>query len=86
VNGAARIKEHMTTNGISESLRAAIIAAIEAYEQDEMPRHNLASSSTDAWRARGRRMNMNMRYGTGRTLPAMPYRKRLSSHSLGRTS
>ena len=76
----------MTTNGISESLRAAIIAAIEAYEQDEMPTHDLASSSTDAWRARGRRMTMNMRYATGRILPALPYRKRLPSHTHGRTS
>ena len=76
----------MTTNGISESLRAAIIAAIEAYEQDETPRHNLASSSTDAWRNRGRRMLMNMRYASGRTLPALPYRKRLSFGTHGRTS
>ncbi len=76
----------MTSNGISESLRAAIIAAIEAYEQDEMPRHNLASSSTDAWRLRGRRMNMNMRYATARTRPALPFRKRLSVDNHGRTS
>lgn len=76
----------MTTNGISESLRAAIIAAIEAYEQDEMPIHNLASSSTDAWRARGRRMIMSMRYATGRTLPALPFRRRAPSQIPGRTS
>ncbi|MCY4575391.1 MAG: hypothetical protein OXC55_02100 [Chloroflexi bacterium] len=76
----------MTTNGISESLRAAILAAIEAYEQDEMPIRNLASSSTDAWRVRGRRMIMNMRYATGRTLPALPSRRRGASQISGRTS
>ena len=76
----------MTTNDISESLRAAIIAAIEAYEQDEMPRHDLASSSTDTWRLRGRHAAMNMRYATGRTLPALPFRRRAASRLPGRTT
>lgn len=76
----------MTTNGMSESLRAAIIAAIEAYEQDEMPIHNFASSPSDAWRARGRRMTMSMRYATGRILPALPFRRRDASKIPERTS
>ena len=76
----------MTSDGISESLRAAIIAAIEAYEQDEIPIRNLASSSTDAWRARGRRMQMSMRYATNRTQQALPFRRRDVSGFPGRKS
>ncbi len=75
----------MTADGISDKLRAAIIAAIEAYEQDEMPVHNLAST-TDAWRARGRRMQMSMRYATARTLQGLPFRRRVVTHFQARTS
>ncbi len=76
----------MTTHGISESLRAAIIAAIEAYEQDEMPQRERASAPSDAWRNRGRRMTMGLRFIPGRTVPAMPFRSRPAHETPGRIS
>ena len=64
----------MTTNGMSDSLRAAILAAVAAFEQDENPIRDLATEG-NAWRARGRRIQINMRYAAGRTLPSMPFRR-----------
>ncbi len=69
----------MTSDGISDSLRAAIIAAIEAYEQDAAPIHNLASSS-DAWRMRGRLLQMSMRYATTRTVQGLPFSRRVTTN------
>ena len=64
----------MTLNGMSDSLRAAILAAVAAFEQDEEPIRDLATEG-EAWRERGRRIQINMRYTAGRTLPTLPFRR-----------
>jgi hypothetical protein len=61
----------MTQESLSPALRAAILAAVAAFEQDERPVRDLSSSS-EMWRVYGRRMQMAVRFDGRHVMPSLP--------------
>lgn len=57
----------------SPALRAAILAALTAFEEEEQFEVSPAlPSRSDAWRLQGRRAQMNVRFEGWRVLPSLP--------------
>ena len=61
----------MTLNDLSPALRAAVLAALAMYEEDEIQTGDL-SAPADMWRMYGRRTQMAVRYDGRHVLPSLP--------------
>lgn len=58
---------------LSPALRAAILAALAAFEQEAEPDFRpILRSDADSWRHYGRRAQMNSRFEGWRLLPSLP--------------
>ena len=62
----------MTLDNLSPALRAAVLAALAMYEEEEELQARDLSASGDMWRMYGRRIQMAVRYDGRHVLPSLP--------------
>lgn len=57
-------------NDLSPALRTAVLAAVAAFEEERQVKN--LSTSSDMWRAYGRRIQMAVRYDGRHLTPSLP--------------